>query len=139
MIGGFDGWRPVSSYGAIFHFRWRDSGTKPRIAPLQWRDSTSVQNPITPPAHAVLKHLLLLLLSPAGLAGAAHHRAAAGHGGGGAGVAEDGAEQAAEHGTAHGAFGGVTAGADLVGGGLAVRQVLLVLRLVGLGRTTVTL
>ena len=67
------------------------------------------------------------MLSIAGLAGGAHDGATAGHAAGGAGIAEDGAEHAADEGPAHGAFGGVTAGADLVGDGAAVAEVLLVL------------
>ena len=87
----------------------------------------SVQNPITPSSHTVLNHLAFLLLRVPGFAGGTDHGAAAGHASGGAGVAEDGAQDAADHGTAGGAFGGVAAGADFVGDGAAVGEVLLVL------------
>jgi len=80
----------------------------------------SVQNPITPPPHTVLNHLAFLLLRVPGFAGGSDHGAAAGHASGGAGVAEDGAQDAADHGAA-------AAGADFVGDGAVVAEVLLVL------------
>ena len=92
-----------------------------------FRSWWSVQHPITPPAHTVLNHLALLLLRVPGFAGGTDHGAAAGHASGGAGVAEDGAQDAADHGTACGAFGGIATGADFVGDGAAIGEVLLVL------------
>ena len=71
--------------------------------------------------------MALLLLRVPGFAGGTDYGAAAGHASGGAGVAEDGAQDAADDGTAGGAFGGVAAGADFVGDGAAVGEVLLVL------------
>ena len=68
-----------------------------------FRSWWSVQHPITPPAHTVLNHLALLLLRVPGFAGGT------------------------DHGAAGGAFGGVAAGADFVGDGAAVGEVLLVL------------